>query len=289
MPTARHGSPVAKRPGTEPGHDEGIGGTGGRQPEGMVKRRTSASVIAALALLLAAGCTGKPAAPGAASPSDLGLPPAGLSRVILVGDSVALGNGLAVGAAFGAAGVEFHSMASAGGGTVVGPPSGETWAKLPGLLEAAKPSTVIYQITSYDWGTEKEQKAAYERLLTTVAGAGAKLVMVTMPPIRPDDFYAGHMDELAHAPKAAREVMRTAGDKGTFLDAGAVWGEKYERARDGRVERSSDGVHTCPQGAARFTAWLLAELGKVYPGFTAPDAATWTNTGWAGDGHFVGC
>jgi len=258
----------------------------------MIKRRTSVSVLAGLSLLLAAACTGKPAAPGpagAASPGELGPPPAGLSRVILVGDSVALANGLAVGAALGAAGVEFHSMASAGGGTVVGPPAGETWAKLPGLLQKAKPSTVIYQITSYDWGTEKEQRAAYERLLRTVTGAGAKLIVVTMPPIRPDDFYAGHMDELAHAPTAAREVMKAAGDKGAFLDAGAVWGEKYEREHDGRVDRSTDGVHTCPQGAARFTVWLLAELGKVYPGFTAPDAAKWANTGWSGDDHFIGC
>ena len=252
------------------------------------------NVIAGLSLLLAAGCTAKPATHDAASSagassSHLARPPAGLSRVILVGDSVALGNGLAVGAALGAAGVEFHSMASDGGGTVVGPPSEQTWAKLPGRLETARPSTVIYQITSYDWGTEQEQKAAYERLLKTVTGVGAKLIVVTMPPIEPDDFYAGHMDELAHAPKAAREVLEAAGAEGRFLDAGAVWGEKYERARNGKVERSSDGVHTCPQGAARFTAWLLDELAEVYPGFTAPDAGTWANTGWAGDDHFVGC
>jgi hypothetical protein len=255
----------------------------------MVKRRTCVSVIAGLSLLLTAGCTGKAAAPGAVSSNELAPPPAGLSRVILVGDSVALGNGLAVGAALGAARVEFHSMASAGGGTVVGPPSEETWATLPDRLGKARPSTVIYQITSYDWGTEKEQKAAYERLLNTVTGVGAKLVMVTMPPIKPDDFYAGHMDELANASKVAREVMTAAGDKGAFLDAGAVWGDKYERERDGKVERSSDGVHTCPQGAARFTAWLLDELEKLYPGFTAPDTGKWANIGWAGDDHFVGC
>jgi hypothetical protein len=256
----------------------------------MSKGRTSVSVIAGLSLILAAGCTGKPAASSTGdSSSELAPPPAGLSRVILVGDSVALGNGLAAGAALGAAGVEFHSMASDGGGTVVGPPSEQTWAELPDRLKTAKPSTVIYQITSYDWGAEKEQKAAYERLLRTVTGVGAKLVMVSMPPIKPDDFYAGHLDELARAPQVAREVMKAAGDKGAFLDAGAVWGEKYQRERDGKVERSSDGVHTCPQGAARFTAWLLDELGKVYPGFTPPDPGKWANTGWAGDDHFVGC
>jgi len=255
----------------------------------MVTFRTLVRITAGLSLLLAGACSTEPASTagtGAGSgPSELAAPPAGLSRVILVGDSVAQGHGLAIGAALGAAGVEFHSMASDGGGTVVGPTSDQLWAELPERLRTAKPSTVIYQITSYDWGTEPKQKAAYERLLKTVRGVGAKLVVVTMPPIKPDDFYAGHMDELARAPKVARKVV---GDD-VFLDANAVWGDTYQRMHDGKVDRSTDGVHTCPQGAARFTAWLLNELATMYPGFTPPAAGKWANTGWSGDKHFVGC
>lgn len=74
-----------------------------------------------------------------------------------------------------------------------------------------------------------------------------------------------------------------------FLDATVVWGNTYQRSRDGVVDRSSDGVHTCPQGAARFTVWLLAELAKLYPGFTPPKAAEWANAGWAADDHVIGC
>lgn len=251
----------------------------------MVTFRNLVRVTAGLCLFLAGACSAQPAPLAAPTLSELDPPPPGLSRVILVGDSVAQGHGLAIGAALGAAGVEFHSMASDGGGTVVGPTADLLWAELPERLRSAKPSTVIYQITSYDWGTEQEQKAAYERLLTTVRGVGAKLVVVTMPPIKPDDFYAAHVDELAHAPKVARKVV---GDD-AFLDAREVWGESYQRTHEGKVDRSSDGVHTCPQGAARFTVWLLDELAERNPGFTPPQPAKWANIGWAGDRRFVGC
>jgi hypothetical protein len=73
------------------------------------------------------------------------------------------------------------------------------------------------------------------------------------------------------------------------LDAGAVWGSTYQQTRDGAADRSTDGIHTCPQGAARFTAWLLGELAKLFPGFTPAAPQSWTGAGWSADARFRGC
>lgn len=74
-----------------------------------------------------------------------------------------------------------------------------------------------------------------------------------------------------------------------MLDASAVWGSTYQQVRDGTVDRSADGIHTCPQGAARFADWLLAELAELFPGFTPAAAQEWANAGWSADDHFTGC
>jgi hypothetical protein len=213
----------------------------------------------------------------------------GLSPVLFLGDSVAAGEALPLAAAFEASGVEFSSIASDGGGNVVGPFSEEHWKTLPEQITSAEPTVVIYQLTTYDWGSQQEQQAGYEKLLTTVTGAGAELVFVTAPPIRPDDFYRPHMADLARTADVARAVAEGSAGRARVLDAGAVWGDTYQQVRDGKADRSADGIHTCPQGAARFTTWLLAELAKAFDGFTPADAREWANTGWSADKHFQGC
>jgi hypothetical protein len=249
---------------------------------------------AALTLVLATGCGGDGSAdPGGARPhassEELDTAGPGLSRVVLLGDSVAKGEGVALSAAFGAADVEFSSMASDGGGNVVGPFSDKQWKRLSHLISTAKPSTVIYQITTYDWGTEDEQRTGYDRLVDEVAAVGGKVVFVSMPPIRPDDFYAPHLTELERAPEVAGAVARDSAGGAVFLDAGEVWGDSFQQERDGKADRSSDGIHTCPQGAARFSVWLLGELADLYPSFDPADPADWANTGWSADAQFVGC
>ncbi|MCO5994351.1 SGNH/GDSL hydrolase family protein [Actinoallomurus rhizosphaericola] len=252
--------------------------------------RTAGAVLALTGLLLpAAACSGDaPAATGTPRPAGATARPA-LSKVLFLGDSIAAGEALPLTAAFRAGGVGFQSIAADGGGNVVGPFSEHNWKKLPGQIASAAPTVVVYQITTYDWGGPQAQRAAYEKLLTTVTGSGARLVFVTAPPIRPDDFYRPHLADLARAPGAARAVAARASDRAAVLDAGAVWGRTYQRAEGGRTYRSTDGIHTCPQGAARFTGWLLAELAKLFPGFTPPEPRSWANTGWSGDARFHGC
>jgi hypothetical protein len=127
------------------------------------------------------------------------------------------------------------------------------------------PDVVIHQTTTYDWGTREEQLDGYGRLLESVAGEGADLVFVTPPPIRPDDFYEPHMGGLERVPEVAREVAGDSSGQATVLDATDVWGEEYLQEREGTPDRNPDGIHTCPRGAARFTAWLLVELAELHP------------------------
>ncbi|WP_460399249.1 SGNH/GDSL hydrolase family protein [Actinophytocola sediminis] len=238
--------------------------------------------------LLLSTCLAAACSPGQSTATE---PPAGpgLGPVLLLGDSIAAGEALPLAAAFDASGVEFASVAAEGGGNVVGPFADKNWQQLPAQITAADPAVVVYQLTTYDWGTEQEQRAGYERLLTTVTDAGARLVFVTSPPIRPDDFYRPHLAELDRAPEVAGAVAAASAGKASLLDADAVWGSTYQRDRDGRTDRSADGIHTCPQGAARFANWLLTELATLFPDFTPAQPRAWANTGWSADDHFTGC
>nr|CAC42208.1 hypothetical protein [Amycolatopsis mediterranei U32] len=248
----------------------------------MSKTRIPLLGVAGL-LLLTTACSGGATATGAPAPAT----GSGPGKVLFLGDSVAAGEALPLAAAFKASGVEFQSIAADGGGNVVGPFSEENWQKLPGEITSAHPAVVVYQLTTYDWGSREEQRAGYGKLSATVTGAGAKLVFVTTPPIKPDDFYQPHLADLNRAPEVARKVA-SAGTA-TVLDASPVWGSTYQQVKDGKADRSADGIHTCPQGAARFTGWLLAELAKLFPGFTPAPAQYWANTGWSADVHFKGC
>jgi hypothetical protein len=259
----------------------------------MSTTRRLAGVLAAL--LLTAACSGQtagPSAPGSSAPASSGAGASGdrkPARVLFLGDSVAAGEALPLAAAFDAADADFTSIASDGGGNVVGPFSDKNWEKLPGRITEAEPTAVVYQITTYDWGTLEQQQAGYARLLKTVTAAGAKLIFVTMPPIKADDFYRPHLAELGRAPAVARTVAASSPEHAAVLDAGAVWGSTYRQNRDGAADRSADGIHTCPQGAARFTHWLIGELAAQVPGIRRPAAGDWANTGWSADKHFTGC
>jgi SGNH domain-containing protein len=259
---------------------------GGGTVEAMTTKRSLTLGLAGL-LLLTTACSGRSGATDAPETRTSGG--AGLPKVLFLGDSIAAGEALPLAAAFDAGGTDFQSIAADGGGNVVGPFADKNWKKLPQQITAARPTVVVYQLTTYDWGGRQEQQAAYDRLLTTVTRAGAKLVFVTAPPIRPDDFYRPHMADLRRAPDSARAVAEKSSGRASVLDAGAVWGGTYQRVRDGKVDRSTDGIHTCPQGAARFTRWLLAELAKLFPGFTPAAPRAWANTGWSANDHFKGC
>lgn len=252
----------------------------------MIRKRNIMLGLVGL-LLPVTACSGQSTAVGPSA--DGGSGASDQSKVVLLGDSIAEGESLPLTAAFKAGGVGFAPFAADGGGNVVGPFSEKNWETLPGQIAAAKPTVVVYQIATYDWGTQAEQQAAYTKLVDTVSGVGAKLAFVSMPPIKADDFYQPHMADLQRTAAVAKTVADGSGGKAVFLDATAVWGETYQQTKNGKADRSADGIHTCPQGAARFTNWLLSNLTGLLPDFTPPDASTWANTGWSGDKRFQGC
>ncbi|MBT3153597.1 SGNH/GDSL hydrolase family protein [Streptomyces sp. CHD11] len=208
-------------------------------------------------------------------------------RLLWMGDSISEAQVPAVGAAMEAAGAEFESMASTGGGGVVGEIAEPTWKTLPAYLESFRPDVVAYQITTYDWGTPDEQRAAYERLAEAVTGAGAELLLVSAPPFKVDDFYKPHASEIESAPESAKSVAGEHPDSVRFLDAAALWGTDHGAAE---AQRGKDGIHSCQQGSAAFAQWFGKELHRLYDFAPAP-AEEWATGSWTGDKVFskLGC
>lgn len=256
---------------------------------GRVCRGTGIASVALATMALAACGTGQTDDAGSegSAESTQGAD-ADLSPVLFLGDSVAAGQAVALRQGLAESSAEFIDATSTGGGNLVGPNAEEQWKDLPETLEQAEGGVVLYQLTSYDWGTSDEQRAAYERLAETTADLDADLLLVSMPPIEPDEFYEPHMEELATADDAARQVADDLADV-DYLDASEVWGDEYARERDGVIDRSDDGIHTCPQGAARFTSWILEQLADRYDGLSPADPDSWANTGWADSERFHGC
>ncbi|MGJ7908685.1 SGNH/GDSL hydrolase family protein [Actinopolyspora sp. H202] len=249
--------------------------------------------------LLTATCALLLATVGACSQSNRadtsaadGTPSSGQApEVLWLGDSVAAQLAKPLTSAAKASELPFKSIAAAGGGNVSGREklTQSTFQRLNKALDSYSPDVVTYQVSTYDWGTEKEQRAAYEKLLQTVADSGAKLAIVTMPPIKPDDFYKDHMDELDRTTRLVEEVAASSDGKAVVFDSTQVWGEEFQKKRDGELYRKSDGIHTCPQGAAQFTDWMLEKLAKQFGGFTPTKPESWADAGWSGDSEFEGC
>lgn len=269
-----------------------------------VPRRTAGlALVSAAALLTLTACqdSGSPTATatttaadgattvtgGADDRADGAKSDARPQRLLWMGDSISEAQVPAVGAAMEAAGVEFESMASTGGGGVVGEIAEPTWKTLPKSLKSFRPDVVAYQITTYDWGTPDEQRTAYERLAEAVTGAGAELLLVSAPPFKVDDFYKPHESEIKAAPKSAKPVADEHPDSVRFLDAAPLWGTDNGAAM---AQRSKDGIHSCQQGSAAFAQWFGKELHRLY-GFTPAEAEKWATGSWTGEKVYsqLGC
>ncbi|MFI1434540.1 SGNH/GDSL hydrolase family protein [Streptomyces lydicus] len=208
-------------------------------------------------------------------------------RMLWMGDSIGEVQAPPLGAAMKAAHVAFKSIAAAGGGGVVGEIAQPTWEQLPKELTSFKPDVVAYQITTYDWGTPGEQRAAYERLAKTVNDAGAELLIVSAPPFKVDDFYRSHEAAIKTAPKSAKEVADKHPNTVRFLDASALWGTDSTAAK---AQRGKDGIHSCQQGSAAFAAWFGEQLHKQY-GFTPAAVDQWATGSWTSEKVYapLGC
>ncbi|MFI9644846.1 SGNH hydrolase domain-containing protein [Streptomyces sp. NPDC052040] len=229
------------------------------------------------------GCGSQEAAPRAERKSTG-------AKVLWVGDSIAGAEGPAIGAALKANGVEFKDMSSDGGGTVVAGSekitkmiAADTWKQLAKNVASFKPTVIAYQITTYDWGSRNQQRAAYEKLVKTAEAAGAKAVFVPAPPVKIDDFYKKYASQMRSAPQVAQEVAKGSGAAAVFLDSSRLWGTD---ASAEQAQRASDGIHNCQQGAAAFASWFAVQLGRQ-EGFTPVAVDTWAKGSWTGDGRYA--
>ncbi|MFE9370514.1 SGNH hydrolase domain-containing protein [Streptomyces sp. NPDC006711] len=259
----------------------------------LARRVAGATTLAAVLGVALVGCGGqdKDSGSSAGQVAAQSKPGSGGNgtKVLWVGDSITGAEAPALAAALKAGGVEFKDASSDGGGTVVdggdeitGKISEDTWKQLAANIGSFKPTVIAYQVTTYDWGSEDKQRAAYDKLAKTAKDAGAKLVLVTAPPIKIDDFYKKYEPQMRTAPKAAEAAAKNSDGAAVFLDSAQLWGTD---AAGKKAQRSSDGIHNCQQGAAAFAKWLTEQLGGE-AGFTPAPVDAWAQGEWTGDARY---
>ncbi|NRQ35500.1 SGNH/GDSL hydrolase family protein [Nonomuraea sp. NN258] len=259
-------------------------------PASPFPRRSTGMLMAVAAVAALTACGASAATPATpASRAGSGERAATGVRVLWMGDSIAGTQAPALEAALTAAGARFKDATSDGGGTVVAGDhpvtvmaAKDSWKRLKDDLRSFRPTVIAYQITTYDWGTPGEQLAAYRRLTRTAKDAGARLVLVTAPPFKLDEFYLPHEKAIENAPGMAAKAAGAG-----FLDAAELWGRDHTADQ---AKRAKDGIHSCQQGSAAFATWFTARLGRL-AGFTPADPGTWATGSWTADERFVklGC
>ncbi|MEU9193089.1 SGNH/GDSL hydrolase family protein [Streptomyces hundungensis] len=271
------------------------GSTGRRTLRRTLPRAAGAVAVATALGAALVGCGGQSKnsarqdGADAAGQTKQGAPTTG-AKVLWVGDSIAGTEAPALGAAMKASGVDFKDASSDGGGTVVdggdeitGKIAEDTWKQLADAIGSFRPTVVAYQITTYDWGSQDKQRAAYEKLAKTVKDAGAELALVPAPPIKIDEFYKQHEPQMRTAPTVARDVAKNSGGAAVFLDSSQLWGND---AAAKKAHRAADGIHNCQQGAAAFAKWFSEQLG-AQAGFTPAPVDTWAKGSWTGDARYA--
>ncbi|MFD1540820.1 SGNH/GDSL hydrolase family protein [Nonomuraea guangzhouensis] len=210
-------------------------------------------------------------------------------RVLWMGDSIAGAQAPALEAALKAGGVAFRNATSDGGGNIVAGDNkvtamtaADTWKTLKENLASYRPTVIAYQITTYDWGTARQQLAAYQKLSQAAKDAGARLVLVSAPPFKIDEFFKPHENAIKSAPAMAAKAAHA-----VYLDAAELWGNDHAAAK---AQRAKDGIHSCQQGSAAFATWFVKRLGEL-GGFTPAAPSVWATGPWTGDERFakLGC
>lgn len=200
-----------------------------------------------------------------------------IRRILLQGDSIAIFSAMPLGEALAAAGVDFDDRTF----------PGQTISN-PAVLDAVEHSGAdlsVWYVSMWDTGDPDEVRAHHERFVAASIAAGADVVFVDRPPVDPEL----ETDERQHPRRLAAELARADPARVHLLDASPVWGGRMviDADGDGIPERMLDGVHVCPQGSARWTAWFLDELARRYPSLEPPDPSTWLDGSWLDDPHWA--
>jgi peptidoglycan/LPS O-acetylase OafA/YrhL len=196
-----------------------------------------------------------------------------IRTVLIQGDSVALFSSLPVVEAFAAAGLEAINLTE----------YGQSLAD-PSVLEALATSGAqvsVWQISLWDVGDDAVQRSRYQAFVDASVAAGMDVIFIDQPPV----LESLETDERLRIRRLVRDLAAATPDRVSVLDPEPVWGRTVDRDRDedGVPERWADEIHVCPQGSARWTAWLLSELAARYRGIEPADPSEWINGAWLDD------
>ena len=206
------------------------------------------------------------------------------TRVLMVGDSIAFDVWPAVASAM------FADKVSIGG--YVSPGAGLLDTLYKSTIEIDKmvvdfhPDLVLYEGSLWDSGTAEAQRAAYERFTDFVLDQGARLALISIPPLRADHQDPANLGALTGI---MRDIAAEHPGEVIFLNSDDVWGPAFTQDVNGDKvpERKPDGVHVCPSGAAMYAIWLMDELQQHFTDFEPAPPALWATGDWVGDPRYI--
>ena len=220
-----------------------------------------------------------------ATTTTLATPLPDLRSVLWLGDSVAFTTSPGIYAAMSAIGVTFADGSFPGVGLLNATGPAE-FDNITQRIDTQHPDLVIMQMSTWDdtYGIDAIY-GALSRVRDLTTAAGAHLLLLPVPPMRPDQDHDGYRNDAAAAQRlAADDPVNVA-----YLDTSAFWGPSFRYDLDGDKipERMNEGVHLCPSGSARFAIWLITQLSRRYGNLTVADPATWATGDWNNDPRYT--
>ncbi len=246
------------------------------------------SVAIAVATLALSACS-TPADPTPSRGASTGTAPKGTGAdrgILILGDSVAEQEGVALIASLGAAGVRVTNGAADGSSLTLVP---DKTKEIEAAIDAVKPGIVIYQLGVMDFGSEGQQREAYETLAALVKKTYVQLLFVTSPPIKTiegDKFQGSEkIAELTRLPKIAADIAHRNPANVKFLDATPLWGTEFKLtgSNSDKQIRADDGIHLCVTGAAVLAAWIPEQMATLYDDIAPAKPESWLNGSWTND------
>jgi peptidoglycan/LPS O-acetylase OafA/YrhL len=203
-------------------------------------------------------------------------------RVLMIGDSIAFDEWPAVASALYAGKTAVSSYVSPGAGLLDTKYDSTTF--IDKAVVDFQPDLVLYQGSLWDFGTVDEQLAAYERFADVVLAHGARLALITIPPIRADQQIEG----LSTLTTVMNEVADAHPGRVMVFNTDEIWGPVFIQDVNGDKvpERKPDGVHVCPSGAAMYAIWLMDELHQRFTDFVPVPPAQWATAAWVDDPRY---
>ncbi len=205
------------------------------------------------------------------------------TRILMTGDSIAFDEWPAVAAAMTASKITIDSYVSPGAGLL--DTKYDSSVFIDKAVTDLHPDLVLYQGSLWDFGTPAEQRAAYDQFADVVLATGARLALITIPPLRADQATA----QLATLTQVMHEVADEHPGQVFVLDSDGAWGPQFTQDVNGDKvpERKPDGVHVCPSGAAMYALWLMDELQQRFDGFVPAPPEEWATGKWVDDPRYT--